>query len=702
MVALLVLTACASPTAVATTQPSFSDQVGTVVAATMQALPSNTPEPASQDQGELTFRVVKQLGGLFDAVAVDGNTLYLGIGARFTTIDIGDPSSPRLLWQSEVLTDLPASIAVQSGMAYLRVGSEMVIYDVSDPVLPSLAGRMSDVSGDLFAAGKFVYTVTSFPADQPMIAIDVSDPAHPAEVGRRAHSGNPALAVSGSVLYLASVRQDPVTHAYEGTLQLVDPTNLERTFSEIALDGAQGYQVALGGDLAYVVENRLTEDPDVLLVLDVSDPAQPREIARRAMVIEGTISEIVVTDKALFLLSRSYPHSGCPTSLYIIDITDPALPQARVRFEPQSCFNRFTVGGDTLTVTSELGLEIYSVSDPASITLTSELAPLDGFITADRIALNQNLAYLVTTAGRNRLARLRVLDLASPTPNLLHGDGFDWGYHELSIFGGLAVRGDRLFGLGPSAVDISDPANPRMAAGDLGVDNAEGVFYWPIPARVGNVLYTGLLTNTPDGLRISGGFGIIDISDPAKPVLVEKVLMEGATVTGLSVTGHHLIVFSQKESTRLHVFDISDPLTPVEIGLLEPAVDLSEQMQDFALSADTVYAASRGGTEVEGFKITIYTLDISDPSQPRQISRFELPDRGLVNKMVSAGDTIYMLLNQNGNEALNKGIRALNVSDKTHPYLSGYFPFNVSDFALDGDMLYLAAGDAGLVIVQVE
>ncbi len=178
--------------------------------------------------------------------------------------------------------------------------------------------------------------------------------------------------------------------------------------------------------------------------------------------------------------------------------------------------------------------------------------------------------------------------------------------------------------------------------------------------------------------------------------------MEGATVTGLSVTGHHLIVFSQKESTRLHVFDISDPLTPVEIGLLEPAVDLSEQMQDFALSADTVYAASRGGTEVEGFKITIYALDISDPSQPRQISRFELPDRGLVNKMVSAGDTIYMLLNQNGNEALNKGIRALNVSDKTHPYLSGYFPFKVSDFALDGDMLYLAAGDAGLVIVQVE
>ena len=45
MAAVLILSACASPTGVGTTQPSSSDQVATVVAATMQALPSNTPIP---------------------------------------------------------------------------------------------------------------------------------------------------------------------------------------------------------------------------------------------------------------------------------------------------------------------------------------------------------------------------------------------------------------------------------------------------------------------------------------------------------------------------------------------------------------------------------------------------------------------------------------------------------------------------------
>ena len=48
MAAVLVLVACASPTAVGTTQPSFSDSVATVVAATLQALPSKTPESTAK------------------------------------------------------------------------------------------------------------------------------------------------------------------------------------------------------------------------------------------------------------------------------------------------------------------------------------------------------------------------------------------------------------------------------------------------------------------------------------------------------------------------------------------------------------------------------------------------------------------------------------------------------------------------------
>lgn len=48
MVALLALSACASPTDVGTTQPLSYDQAATLVAATMEAFPSNTPEPTAE------------------------------------------------------------------------------------------------------------------------------------------------------------------------------------------------------------------------------------------------------------------------------------------------------------------------------------------------------------------------------------------------------------------------------------------------------------------------------------------------------------------------------------------------------------------------------------------------------------------------------------------------------------------------------
>jgi hypothetical protein len=47
LVMVAALAACASPTAVGTTQPSISDQAATIVAGTMQALPTNTPVSTS-------------------------------------------------------------------------------------------------------------------------------------------------------------------------------------------------------------------------------------------------------------------------------------------------------------------------------------------------------------------------------------------------------------------------------------------------------------------------------------------------------------------------------------------------------------------------------------------------------------------------------------------------------------------------------
>jgi hypothetical protein len=53
MAASLILSGCASPAVVGTTQPSVSDQAVTIVAGTMQALPTNTSEPTPETPIEL-------------------------------------------------------------------------------------------------------------------------------------------------------------------------------------------------------------------------------------------------------------------------------------------------------------------------------------------------------------------------------------------------------------------------------------------------------------------------------------------------------------------------------------------------------------------------------------------------------------------------------------------------------------------------
>jgi hypothetical protein len=155
--------------------------------------------------------------------------------------------------------------------------------------------------------------------------------------------------------------------------------------------------------------------------------------------------------------------------------------------------------------------------------------------------------------------------------------------------------------------------------------------------------------------------------------------------------GTHLLVFSYQDRARLQVYDVSDPLAPVEVGRLEPAVDPPERVEDLTMSGDTVYAAGSR----DGVTYTIYALDISDPSHPAESWRMELPAPNFVTKMVSTAETVYLRLNSGS-------LLAMNIREGTFPYLGGGFPLRVSDFAVGGDRLYLAAGDAGLVVLQVD
>lgn len=675
-----------------TTAPEEVEPEPTTPAGEAAAVLPAAPLPVNE---ELTLALVQQLGGLFSVVALDGETAFLGIGPRFTTVNVSDPASPQLLWQSDPLADVVGAIAVVGGRAYLRVGANLLVYDVSDPAAPALMGEMSGISGNLYPVGDFVYaTGETLPgiAPQSLLAIDVIDPTQITLADSRELTGATGIAATEEAVFLAGGGEYDDSNDF--ALRLVDPADLGSTLSETPLSADWGHRVAVAESVAYVVENRHDGGPDTLLVLDAGGPRQPVEIASLQFDIEMTIQKVLAVDEALFILARSFPHTGCPSYLYVVDIAEPAAPQGPVEFDPGSCFNDFTVAGDILAATSERGLQLFDVSDPANPTLSGELAPPDGVIAVERVGVNDDLLYLQTTAGRSRSHRLRVLDLATAPPTWLNGEGLELAI-EPSIFEGLDIRGNHAFGLVGEPVDVSDPANPQLV-----VPNPEGVFYWPTPALAGQYLYTGLLSETPDGMWMGGGIGIVDAGDPANPQLAGMIPMEDATVVALAVDEPYLLVLSRKVysetpeatlfETSLHVFDISNPLVPVEVSRLEPAVPAPEEVWDIALAGDTLYAAGvlYGGSADNEYNL--HVLDLSDPLRPAPIGRFELPAN--VTKMAAAGDRLYMRL---GGE-----LWVLDISDRANPFVAGRF-LEAIDFAVAGSLMYTAAGDAGLFVYEV-
>ncbi|HSL46337.1 MAG TPA: hypothetical protein VK897_23085 [Anaerolineales bacterium] len=697
LISAFFLAACSPPISISTLSPTPTEPPHLSVTPLEQEQPviSGTPLPLLPlpVREEVTFTITGQVGGTLNAVAMDGNIVYLGVGPRLLTVDITDPAAPRVLWQSQVLSGIVSAIAVQSGLAYVGAGRNFYIYNIVDPSNPVQVSFLNAFDGseqvswlEIHLVDHIAYTLSyvNYFSSRLLVALDVRDSKQPVVVGTRELPQGSAVAVGQNALVVAAGGGD-FNNSNAGVLQLVDPANLERTIGEIALDNSRSYQVAASGSIVYVVENRLTADPDILLVLDISNPARPREVARQQMMIERSINGVAATDEALILLGHAWPEGICPPLLYFLDITNPAVPGAPVEYDPQSCIGRITLAGDALLASDGKEVQVLDISDPDNLTLTSKFSPPAVLKDVQGIALDQDLAYIHSTAGG---AKVQVFDMTGASPVPL-SEVSDMGpYYDIG-FQGLSVRGNILFMQIQALMigfDIRQVTAPRLITNELySWDN------WTPPAQAGNILYK----------TATNGVEIMDVSDVDSPVVVKTIPLDGRIVTALSASEGRLLVFSQNaensEERQLHIFEVGDPINPIKVGQFRAEFEIVS----FTVAGDIVYAAAR-----EGEQYLLYLLDIADPARPAEAGRFALPKAA--GGLITSGDLLYMMMtDMSSNE-----IWALNIGDRSHPYLAGHhpltylagwhYPLSAGDFAIDGDQIYLAAGNAGLYILLVE
>lgn len=424
-----------------------------------------------------------------------------------------------------------------------------------------------------------------------------------------------------------------------------------------------------------------------LRVIDISDPAAPREVGR----IEGLpaqVRRIAVDGDRLAV--------GTDVTTLLYDLSDPDRPLLRGRVDLLAAPNALAFHGRVLLGSAAGRLRVLDVAD---LSQAEPLATLNGFSAVDLVVADTRL--VAVTQGE-----LRIVDVEEPAdPVILGSVALPSRAYAIDAVGSLAaVALDRE---GLLLVDLSDPSAPT-ARGALDT-----------PGRAIDLDLDG------DRLWVADSFGYVSVrvSDRDAPVILGETPTEGFA---FEVEVHESLVLAADAHAGLRIFDAATAAAPAELGAFDVAgratvmdasgnlavvlhindalrfVGIADPAAPAQLAALPEYAKASGLT-LDGERLYVamsgqlVILDVSDPASPSQIGSLSIP--GNLNAVAIAGTLAFVA-------DLFAGLHVIDVSDPSAPVLLSTLPVEggrAAQVATDPDrgLVFVAAEDAGLLVVDV-
>lgn len=531
------------------------------------------------------------------------------------------------------------------------------VYDVSNPAAPSF---VTSVQSCAYPDDAQLIGTTLFVACFGEVRrFDVSSPAMP--------SALIPLSVTGGINSLAAVGTKLYVSGYEGLW----------IFDVAVSTTAAGYlpisdlgELAVSGSYAYVAVNL------GIHVIDVSNPTNPRLVGGTSGSVVHGFAEFEIVQERLFATAQN-PHTAVP-GVQVYDISAaPALTLVGSTMQG-SQFERFALDGSTLYA-SWAGLAVFDISGPNP----SLVGQVGNTGTAD-VLVNGSYVY-VTGAGdlvvlaKGNVSRkvhdenvgntwavverggfvytignaLRTFDATNPASPILI-DEQNFSGNRIKIFDG------RLYALGPDGVNVYDLANPRAprllasvplflpndfwVAGHLLIVSADNtstfeyeVMFYDLSnlAQITKVGSQWLDNAGPlvykDGYLFAGDSSFsgslvkilfVPPVAPGSPVTPLSVGQLNRGANALDVIGNTLII----SGAHLAVYDISAPTAP----------SLLFERQRVFFDRTSVDGRYLLGVDDS----TVVALDLSDPSQPREVVRETWAEN--VHHAVSVGPYTYV------------------------------------------------------------
>ncbi|MBN1810743.1 MAG: hypothetical protein JXA14_02795 [Anaerolineae bacterium] len=496
------------------------------------------------------------------------------------------------------------AVFAQGDYLYAGFGPELAVLDISNPVQPERVGytimpHMMWWISDLYVVGQYAYAVCT----EGLWVVDVGNPSAPVVVGfYEMQSESPyaiGVVVAEDYAYIFGVSSIQV-------IDVSDPTNpakvgLFDTLSRV-------YDVAVADGYAYVVEEK------GLLVADISDPTMPTEVGFfDPFSVVPAEEELGFPELVGVAVVDGYAYVA-GTHLWVVDISNPADP-AGVGFydlDVVDCSRGLRMGiliaGDYVYLTEYPGLVVIDVSDPSQ---PVEVAAYENSLLSHGMAMVEGYIYVgMFSSGACRdlayLGGLQIIDVSDQSRPIWAG-----AYAAPAVAVTVKVAGDYALVAaetdGLRIMDVSDPADPIEVGsyGESVVDVAVTDDY----AFVADCWCTHLGS-------CGGGIHVVDISNPGIPVEVEA--RGGWCVSHIKTVGDYVYFNAMTDyyDRWLQVVDVSDPAGPVLVGRHDI---LGHSILDVAVAEDYAYISGRG----------LSVLDVSDPADPVEVGFCEGPSRAL-------------------------------------------------------------------------
>lgn len=355
---------------------------------------------------------------------------------------------------------------------------------VRDPkALQGVAGKM------LAALPRAEQLAAKGGAGQPM---RTSEPAKPAAdkrvLGRLwLADGIDGLVVRDNIAYAAAMRQG---------LVIIDVSNPAEPRTLATLDMGLLNDVAVKGNYAYVAGGARRLANGFFAVVDISDPANPKEVARRTL----------PRGAPRIGLDGQYALLGCFSGgLVIFDCAKPTAPREISRFR--------------------------APYDPSEYPAAAKVTALENH--AWGVRAQDGIVYLC-----DDVAGLRLLDFSDPKNptelgRVMHGDGLRGFCNDVVVDGNYAYAA---YDFGYLVIfDVSDKRNPR----EVGYYNPNGKrATWDDSQRIAiRLIKQGpyvLISQSREGAVV-----VVDVSNPARPREVRQYKTRAST-WGLALEGDKL------------------------------------------------------------------------------------------------------------------------------------------------------------------